>query len=114
MITLETTTRVYIQLWGPKAICHDALEPIRAGGRGPRGPGGPPRRSAGPRAEGFREKKEKKKKKKKKKKFVRVPPRHTLFTPRFRAILRGNGHMWAPPLYHFVRDFSLVSKKKPV
>ena len=24
-----------------------------------------------------------------------------------RGILRGNGHMWAPPLYHFVWDFSL-------
>ena len=24
-----------------------------------------------------------------------------------RGILRGNRHMWAPPLYHFVWDFSL-------
>ena len=48
LITQETTTRVYSHPWGLKAICHDALEPIRAGGRGPRGPGGPP---GGPRAE---------------------------------------------------------------
>ena len=46
--TPEATTHVYLHLWGLKAICHDALEPIRAGGRGPRGPGGPP---GGPRAE---------------------------------------------------------------
>ena len=46
--TPEATTHVYFHLWGLKAICHDALEPIRAGGRGPRGPGGPP---GGPRAE---------------------------------------------------------------
>ena len=39
---------MYSHRWGSKAICHDALEPIRAGGRGPRGPGGPP---GGPRAE---------------------------------------------------------------
>ena len=25
-----------------------------------------------------------------------------------RGILRGNRHMWAPPLYHFVWDFSLL------
>ena len=48
LTTLETTTRVYVQVWGPKETCHDTLEPIRAGGRGPRGPGGPP---GGPRAE---------------------------------------------------------------
>ena len=46
LTTLETTTHVYVQVWGPKETCHDTLEPIRAGGRGPRGPGGP-RRSAG-------------------------------------------------------------------
>ena len=45
---LKATTHVYAHLWGPKTTCHDALEPIRAGGRGPRGPGGPP---GGPRAE---------------------------------------------------------------
>ena len=26
-----------------------------------------------------------------------------------RGILRGNRHMWAPPLYHFVWDFSLLN-----
>ena len=26
-----------------------------------------------------------------------------------RGILRGNRHMWAPPLYHFVWDFCLLS-----
>ena len=46
--TPETIIHVYVHPWVPKAICHDALEPIRAGGRGPRGPGGPP---GGPRAE---------------------------------------------------------------
>ena len=25
-ITLKTTTRVYVHSWGPKAICHDALD----------------------------------------------------------------------------------------
>ena len=25
-----------------------------------------------------------------------------------RGILRGNRHMWAPPLYHFVWDFCLL------
>ena len=39
---------MYLHLWGLKAICHDALEPIHAGGRGPRGPRGAPE---GPRAE---------------------------------------------------------------
>ena len=29
--TQEATTRVYALPWGLKAICHDALEPIRAG-----------------------------------------------------------------------------------
>ena len=28
----KATTRVYAHEWGIKAICHDALEPIRAGG----------------------------------------------------------------------------------
>ena len=46
--TPEATTHVYLHLWGLKAICHDALEPIHAGGRGPRGPRGAPE---GPRAE---------------------------------------------------------------
>ena len=35
-VTLETTTRVYVHLWGPKAICHDALEPIRGHQWGPK------------------------------------------------------------------------------
>ena len=48
LTTQEAATRVYSHLRDLKAICHDALEPIRAGGRGPRGPGGPP---GGPRAE---------------------------------------------------------------
>ena len=52
----------------------------------------PPRQ--GPGAEGIFGKKEKKKEKK----CVRVPPRHTLFTPRFRAILRGNGYVGPSPL----------------
>ena len=46
--TLKATMHVYAHVWGPKTTCHDALEPIRAGGRGPRGPGAPP---GGPRAE---------------------------------------------------------------
>ena len=46
--TPEATTHVYLHLWGLKAICHDALEPIHAGGRGPGGPRGAPE---GPRAE---------------------------------------------------------------
>jgi hypothetical protein len=41
LTTQETTNRVNSHSWGLKAICHDALEPIRAGGRGPRGPRGP-------------------------------------------------------------------------
>ena len=48
LITQEGTTHVYSHSWGLKAICHDALEPIHAGGRGPRGPRGAPE---GPRAE---------------------------------------------------------------
>ena len=48
LITQKGTTHVYSHSWGLKAICHDALEPIRTGGRGPRGPRGAPE---GPRAE---------------------------------------------------------------
>ena len=40
--TIKATTHVYAHLCGPKTTCHDALEPIRAGGRGPRGPRGAP------------------------------------------------------------------------
>ena len=35
LTTLETTTRVYVQVWGPKETCHDTLEPIRNIGRVP-------------------------------------------------------------------------------
>ena len=33
--TPEATTHVYIHRWGPKATCHDTLEPIRNIGRVP-------------------------------------------------------------------------------
>jgi hypothetical protein len=33
---------MYSHSWGLKAICHDALEPIRAGGEAPEALGGPP------------------------------------------------------------------------
>ena len=56
-------THVYAHLWGPKAICHDALEPSAP--VDPRGP--PPEVGFGGRKE-FLEKKKKKKKQKKQKK----------------------------------------------
>ena len=47
------------------------------------------------------------KKKKKKKKVSNSNAAGHPFCALPRGILRGNGHMWAPPLYHFVWDFSL-------
>ena len=72
--TPEAKTHVYIHRWGPKATCHDTLEPIRNIGRVPtwarEAPGGRSSRmkywvlSTST-----------------KKKCLRVPPRYTLFAP---------------------------------
>ena len=98
--TLKATMHVYAHVWGPKTTCHDALEQVCVGGRVRRGPrrayGRPSRRRS------FGEKK-----KKKKKNVCNSNAAGHPFCALPRGILRGNGHMWAPPLYHFVWDFSL-------